>query len=177
MPLTLAQLLLIARSPRLEDINEASLLQLQKRNGTVVLENCVIALSRLLASEGIIDQPVRRLGLQPKMIHGASEALVADVPHEWARLAWYWHETSTLTPRSRLRMYYRLLTVGRWLQATRPHIESPVQWNRTVTSEAVAMSVNLSFAPCACASSIAAFSSVGVMYIYALNEVAPRLLQ
>ena len=143
MPLTLAQLLLIARSPRLEDINEASLLQLQKRNGTVVLENCVIALSRLLASEGIIDQPVRRLGLQPKMIHGASEALVADVPHEWARLAWYWHETSTLTPRSRLRMYYRLLTVGRWLQATRPHIESPVQWNRTVASEAVAMSVNL----------------------------------
>jgi integrase len=143
MPLTLAQLLLIARSPRLEDINEASLLQLQKRNGTVALESCVIALSRLLASEGIIDEPVRRLGLQPKMIHAASEALVADVPHEWARLARYWHETSTLTPRSRLRMYYRLLTVGRWLQATRPHIESPVQWNRTVASEAVAMSVNL----------------------------------
>jgi integrase len=143
MPLTLAQLLLIARSPRMEDITEVSLLQVQERSGTIALENCVIAFSRLLASEGIIDEPVRRRGLQPKMIDGAQEVLVADVSQEWGRLARYWHDTSTLAPRSRLRMYYRLLTVGRWLQATRPHIESPVQWNRTVASEAVAMSVNL----------------------------------
>jgi integrase len=143
VPLTLAQLLLITRSPRMEDITEVSLLQLQEQTATVALEKCVVAFSRLLASEGIIAQPVRRLGLQPKMIYGAPEVIVADVPHEWGRLARYWHETSTLTPRSRLRMYYRLLTVGRWLQATRPHIESPVQWNRTVASEAVAMSVNL----------------------------------
>jgi integrase len=143
VPLTLAQLLLITRSPRMEDITEVSLLQLQEQTATVALEKCVVAFSRLLASEGIIAQPVRRRGLQPKMIYGAPEVIVADVPHEWGRLARYWHETSTLTPRSRLRMYYRLLTVGRWLQATRPHIESPVQWNRTVASEAVAMSVNL----------------------------------
>jgi integrase len=143
VPLTLAQLMLITRSPRIEDITEAALLQLQRRNGTVALEQCVVALSRLLASEGIIDQPVRRLGLQPKMIHGVPEAIVANVPREWARLARDWHETSTLTPRSRLRMYYRLLAVGRWLHATRPHIESPEQWTRTVASEAVAMCVDL----------------------------------
>jgi integrase len=143
VPLTLAQLMLITRSPRIEDITEAVLLQLQNQNGTVALEHCVFALSRLLASEGIIDQPVRRLGLQPKMIHGAPEDIVANVPREWARLARYWHETSTLTPRSRLRMYYRLLGVGRWLHATRPHIESPEQWTRTVASEALAMCVDL----------------------------------
>jgi hypothetical protein len=89
--LTLAQLMLITRSPRIEDITEAALLQLQRRKGTVALEQCVVALSRLLASEGIIDQPVRRLGLQPKMIHGVPEAIVANVPREWARLARYWH--------------------------------------------------------------------------------------
>lgn len=37
VPLTLAQLLLIVRSPRIEDITEAALIQLQKRNGTVAM--------------------------------------------------------------------------------------------------------------------------------------------
>jgi integrase len=143
VPRTLAQLMLITRSPRIEDITETALLQLQGLNGTVSLEQCVFALSRLLASEGIIDQPVRRLGLQPKMIRGATEEIITNVPREWARLARYWHETSTLTPRSRLRMYYRLLAVGRWLHATRPHIESPEQWTRKVASEAMAMCIDL----------------------------------
>ena len=39
MPLTLAQLLLIVRSPRLEDITESALLQLQEQNGTVALRS------------------------------------------------------------------------------------------------------------------------------------------
>jgi integrase len=143
VPITLAQLLLITRSPRIEDITEVALLQLQKQTGTVALEKCVVALSRLLASEGIIDQPIRRLGLQPKLINSAPEAIVADVPREWARLAQYWHETTTLSPRCRLRMYYQLLAVGRWLQATSPHIDCPTQWTRTVAAEAVAMCVDL----------------------------------
>ncbi|HEV2278648.1 MAG TPA: tyrosine-type recombinase/integrase [Acidobacteriaceae bacterium] len=143
VPLTLAQLLLIARSPRLEDITEGALLQLQKQTGTVALDTCVVALSRLLVSEGIIDQPVRRLGLQPKLMHRAPEAIVANVPCEWARLALYWHETTTLTPGTRLRVYYRLLGVGRWLHATHPHIDGPVQWTRTLAAEAVAMCIDL----------------------------------
>ena len=99
--------------------------------------------TRVLVSEGIIDQPVRRLGLQPKLMHRAPEAIVANVPREWARLALYWHETTTLTPGTRLRVYSRLLGVGRWLHATRPHIDSPVHWTRTLAAEAVAMCVDL----------------------------------
>jgi len=142
-PLTLAQLLLIVRSPRIEDITEAALIQLQKRNGTVAIENCVIAFSRVLVSDGIIDQHVRRLGLQTKLMHSVPSVLVADVPTEWARLARYWHDTATLSPRCRLRMFYQLLSVGRWLQATRPQIESPAQWTRAVAAEAIVMCVNL----------------------------------
>ncbi len=143
VPLTLAQLLLIVRSPRIEDITEAALIQLQKRNGTVAIENCVIAFSRVLVSDGIIDQHVRRLGLQTKLMHSAPSIIVADVPAEWARLVRYWHDTATLSPRCRLRMYYQLLSVGRWLQATRPRIESPAQWTRAVAAEAIVMCVNL----------------------------------
>jgi integrase len=142
-PLTLAQLLLITRSPRIEDITEAALLQVQTQTGTVALEKCVVALSHLLVSERIIDQPVRRLGLRSKLIHSAPEVIVANVPDEWARLTRYWHETSTLSPRCRLRVYYQLLSVGRWLHATRPHIDGPAQWTRTVAAEAVAMCIEL----------------------------------
>ena len=142
-PLTLAQLLLIARSPHIEDITEAALLRVQKQTGTVALEQCVVALSHLLVSERIIDQPVRRLGLRSKLIHSVPEVIVADVSPEWARLVRYWHDTATLSPRCRLRMYYQLLSVGRWLQATRPQIDSPAQWTRTVAAEAVVMCVNL----------------------------------
>ena len=141
IPLTLAQLMLITRSPRIEDITEVALLQLQERNG--VLEKCVIALARLLASDGIIDQPVRRPGLKSKLADKASEAILANVPYEWERLAKYWHETSTLSRTSRSRIYCQLLSVGRWLHATRPHIEGPAQWTRTVAAEAVVMCLNL----------------------------------
>lgn len=142
-PLTLAQLLLIARSPHIEDITEAALLQVQKRTGTVALDKCVVALSHLLVSERIIDQPVRQLRLSSKLIQSAPAVIVADVSPEWARLVRYWHDTSTLSPLCRLHRHYRLLAVGRWLRATRPQIESPAQWTRTVAAEAVAMCANL----------------------------------
>jgi hypothetical protein len=139
MPLTLAQLLLIVRSPRLEDITESALLQLQEQNGTVALEQCVIAMSRLLISKGIIENPIRRLGLRPVLMVEAPEVILANVPVEWARLARYWHDTSTLTPNCWLRHYYRILTVGRWMQATHPQITSPAEWTRSMAAEAVAM--------------------------------------
>jgi integrase len=139
MPLTLAQLLLIVRSPRIEDITESALLQLQEQDGTVAIEQCIIALSRLLVSKGIIENPIRRLGLRPSLMLGTPEVIVANVPGEWARLARYWHETSTLTPNCRLRHYYRILTVGRWMQATYPQLTSPAEWTRSMAAEAVAM--------------------------------------
>ena len=139
MPLTLAQLLLIVRSPRIEDITESALLQLQEQNGTLDSEQCVIAMSRLLISKGIIENPIRRLGLRPVLMLEAPEVILANVPEEWARLARYWHDTSTLTPNCRLRHYYRILTVGRWMQATHPQITSPAEWTRSMAAEAVAM--------------------------------------
>ena len=50
VPLTLAKLMLITRSPRIEDVTEAALLRLQHQNATAPLEQCVVALSRFLAS-------------------------------------------------------------------------------------------------------------------------------
>ena len=142
VPITLAQLLLAVRSPRVEDITEIALLQLQERSGSIASEKCVTAVSRFLVSKGIIENPIRRLGLKPTLLRSAPEIIGADVPVEWARLALYWHETSTLSPNCRLRRYYRILAVGRWLQATHPEIESPAHWTRSIAAESVAMCIN-----------------------------------
>jgi integrase len=80
--------------------------------------------------------------LRPKLIQSAPAVIAADVPGEWARLAHYWYETSTLSPDCRLRRYYRLLSIGRWLHATHPDIESPAQWNRSIAADAVAVCAN-----------------------------------
>ena len=161
VPLTLAQLLLITRSPHVEDITKEALLQLQTRNSTLGFEKCVIPLSRVLASDGIIDQPLCRLGLRPKFIDETPESILTDVPHEWERLARYWHETSTQSRTSRSRVYCHLLSVGRWLHATRPHIESPAQWTRTVAAEAVAMCSNLKVCEWAHSTTKSYFHDVG----------------
>jgi hypothetical protein len=94
MPLTLAQLLLIVRSPRIEDITESALLQLQEQNGTVALEQCVIAMSRLLISKGILENPVRRLGLRPVLMLEAQEVILANVQSNGRA----WRGTGTIHP-------------------------------------------------------------------------------
>jgi len=57
----------------------------------------VIAVSRFLAAKGIVENPTRRLGLQLKLLHGAPEVILMNVPGEWARLKEYWHDIDTFS--------------------------------------------------------------------------------
>lgn len=135
--MTVAQLLLRTRSLGLEYLTHNALAAAQQKTASAATEKCLIALSRLLASKQMIEGPLRRLG-KPRYLDDP-EALLADIPQEWARLARYWYENSTLTPAARLRHYYRLLCVGRWLSATHPNVCSPADWTRSTAAEAVAM--------------------------------------
>lgn len=136
--LTLAQLLLSVRSPHIEDLTPDLLAAFQRDAERVAVEKCLIAISRVLAARGNIETPLRRLG-PPRWMDGDPEVLLANVPAEWARLARYWHDTSTLGAAARLRHYYRLLCVGRWLSATHPEITSPAEWTRSLAAESIAM--------------------------------------
>ena len=105
-PLTLAELLVHIRSPRIEDVTEAALRELQERTTDIAIEKTVFALSQWFALRGIIDEPVRRPKLHRTLLEEAPAALVENVPPEWARLARYWYDTSTLSPDCRLRHFY-----------------------------------------------------------------------
>src|SRR5262249_14703901 len=122
--LTLAPLLLSVRSPHIEDLTLDLLVAFQRDVERVAVEKCLIAISRVLAARGIIETPLRRLG-PPRWMDGDPQVLLENVPAEWSRLARHWHDTSTLSPIARLRHYYRLLCVGRWLSATHPEITGP----------------------------------------------------
>lgn len=137
VPLTVAHLLLLVKSPRAEDISTAAFQLLQKNTASAPAEKCLIAVSRALVSRGILDQPIKRLSRARYMDepHGLFENIAA----EWARLAQYWYDHSTATPKVKLNRYYRVLAVGRWLTARHPDIQSPEQWTRTTAADSVVM--------------------------------------
>jgi integrase len=137
VPRTLAPLLLSIRSDRLEDLTSEVLLAWQRATSDRTQEKCLWAVSRFLASQGILLSPLPRRG--PPRYLDEPGALLVNVPPEWARLARYWYDHSTLSPETKLRHYYRLLGIGRWLTATHPEVPGPEQWTRTTAAEAVAM--------------------------------------
>ncbi len=140
VPLTLAKLLLSTRSGRLRDLTEEALRKFQRTTPNVALEHCVVALSHWLASKRIIETPISKVGL-PKDLENPL-TLLSGVPLEWARLADYWRGHSTLSFDVRLRHYYRLLEVGRWLSATHPKVEGPADWVRLTAADAMVMLSN-----------------------------------
>ncbi len=120
--------LLIARSPRLEDLTLEALVSMRGalkrsdgRSGGVGL------LSRVLASLGIVPAPLPRKGRAP----------CQDVVSiRWRSWCDRWLEHSTLQSRDHVHMY--LLKVGRWLAAEHPDVGSPEQWTRELAVEYVA---------------------------------------
>lgn len=137
VPITVSHLLLLVRSPRVEDISTAAFQQLQRNTASATAEKCLIAISRALVSRGILDEPIKRLS-EPRYMD-EPRGLFENVAAEWARLARYWYDHSTATPKVRLNRYYRVLAVGRWLTAKHPEIQSPEQWTRTTAADSVAM--------------------------------------
>jgi integrase len=140
VPLTVAKLLLSARCGRLEDLTDKALREFQQATPSIALEHCVVALSHWLASKQIIEAPISKVGL-PKDLENP-ETLLSGVPPEWARLAAYWREHSLLSFDVRVRHYYRLLEVGRWLRAVHPEIQSPADWTRVTAADAMVMLSN-----------------------------------
>jgi integrase len=134
---TVARVLLFIRSVRIENISLEVLQEFHGKKPTVGVERCLTALSRVLASKNLIPGALLRPG-PPRYLDEPS-ALLARVPEDWARQARHWYETSTSTPKMRITGYYRILNVGRWLQATYPDITSADQWTRATASAAIAM--------------------------------------
>jgi integrase len=137
MQRTVCEAFLFNRSPDLEDLTANLLLSLKGKRTNRDPAKCLVALSRVLVSLGVLERPLPIE--KPSREKLGYRSLTEGVSAEWARLTQYWFETSTLTRHMRRRNYYFLLNVGRWLAVKHPQVVSPEQWTRDLAAECVAM--------------------------------------
>lgn len=127
------QILLLNRSPRLEDLTSSALTMI--RATPAMHENQwasdLHGIHRALAALGHAEPPPRpRHGPGPTAIEGASGS--------WADWVERWHATSTLTPRVRASYRSVLAKIGRWLAAEHPDVTAPEHWTRQTCASWVA---------------------------------------
>ncbi len=135
VPRVLCELLVTNRSPHLEDLTLELLKTVERRRVSSVSTWCLTALSKILASRGIISAPMMRMDKRK----GTNPHSTTGVPEKWAQAARYWHENATHTFKVRNANYGFLLRVGRWLAAKHPNIEAPEQWDRKLAVECMAI--------------------------------------
>jgi integrase len=133
-------LLLINRSPRLEDIKIDLLNTLRKADKSLPfihgLANQIYSISRVLAAlkiipEGVTSDPMWNRPSRPNIA-------TIGVSTEWASWVERWRSTTTLQKRSAETAYSSMLMAGRWLYKTHPEITRPEQWSRELCAEYVA---------------------------------------
>ena len=136
----LIDLMLLAASPRLEDLARCPerLAWLRSREQNNARRHGVEQLARTLVAMGVLErlpfaaQPSREDWL------ARSRAGDRDVPETW--LAWIkrWFATSTVSPRTREATYFRLVKAGRWLGREHPELADPRAWRRESAAQWVA---------------------------------------
>ncbi|MGI9305028.1 MAG: tyrosine-type recombinase/integrase [Gammaproteobacteria bacterium] len=136
LPNTLAEIMIAARSPYLEDIRLETLEHIHYGDFAEYVRDCLGMVSRALCRFGIIPTPLAsRVPINERFsLHYAE----ADVPDEWLRWITRWRDTSTLRPKTRQRLYYALCKIGRWLAHRHSDVLSPADWTRELAATCVA---------------------------------------
>lgn len=133
---TVCELLLLNRSPRLQDLSLDVLERARQGNMARYLKTNLPVVSRSLASLGYLPHPLPPAAKKGHRF-GDPETL-AGVSAQWVSWCRRWYETSTLTPTTRRGTFYQLLRVGRWLAERHPDVLGPEQWTRDIAIEYVA---------------------------------------
>ncbi|MFD4655925.1 tyrosine-type recombinase/integrase [Kitasatospora sp. NPDC058444] len=127
----ICQVLLLNRSPRLEDLSTDALAALRESPAMSGQWGTDLhGIHRAVAALGHADPP--------PSVHEAGPAAMEGVPAAWAAWAERWYATSTLTPKIRRSYRSVLAKIGRWLAAEHPEITEPAQWTRQTCAAWVA---------------------------------------
>ena len=131
LPMVACQVLLLNRSPRLEDLG-TELFERVRRERLLPASrgNTLHAMQRAVAELGFCDPPQRLTGTHSARADGGPPAWKAQVER--------WHGTSALSPRVRASFRATLLKAGRWLEAEHPESADPVSWTRQTCAAWVA---------------------------------------
>ena len=126
----LAQLLLINRSARLENLTDDVLRQVRDDPRVGSRRRPLHAIHRAVAGMGFASPPVAPTRGRQMPAQGA--------PAEWIACVDRWFTTSTLTPEVRREYRSILIKAGRWLSAAQPGVVSPSDWTRETCAAWVA---------------------------------------
>ena len=120
----ICQLLLLNRSPLLEDLSTEVLTRLRTDPAMDPhWAKDLYGIHRAVAALGHADPP-------PRPRHGDGPAEIAGTNDAWAEWVERWYATSTLTPKVRASYRSVLAKIGRWLAAGHPQIAAPADWTR-----------------------------------------------
>ncbi|UQI45860.1 tyrosine-type recombinase/integrase [Streptomyces sp. HU2014] len=127
----ICQVLLLNRSPLLEDLSTDALAALRARPAmSGQWGKDLYGLHRAVAALGHAEPPPSG--------HVSGPAAMEGVPAPWAGWVERWYATSTLTPKIRSSYRSVLAKIGRWLAAEHPETTEPGQWTRQTCAAWVA---------------------------------------
>ena len=136
----LFDLMLIARTPLLDDLADCGelLAQTRSREQSNARRHGIEQFARTLVEMGVLE--VLPFGATPTreewLAH--SRASEREVPPVWLEWAQRWFLTTTLSRNARQRGYYALIKAGRWLTAEHPDCADPGAWTRETAAAWIA---------------------------------------
>ncbi len=116
----LCEILLINRSPRLNDLTP-TVLDTLRRTANRETRTRLFQLQRALAALGLMEPP------EPPVV---PRHTVQGVAATWIVGADRWEATSTLAPSTRRHVHRCVLKAGRWLAVEHPAVVEPAAWTR-----------------------------------------------
>jgi integrase len=122
MRTAIAQVLLVNRSARLEDLTDDVFVRMQSDLCLGGRKGPLHAVHRAVASLGFAKPPTSTSHVHRVQVDGASTV--------WMTWVDRWSTTSTLAPDTRHLFRRALAKAGRWLIAEQPHIATPSDWTR-----------------------------------------------
>jgi integrase len=137
----LMYILLINRSPYLEDLSVDILLTIRERHLPKALQYTVGTLSRVLVNFGIL--PTTLDFKVPGDVRQRYTPRIHSIAPEWRAWVQRWYDTTTLQPTTRKAYRSLLIRIGYWLAQTHPEITHPDQWTRELAAAFVAAVVRL----------------------------------
>ncbi|WP_425005590.1 tyrosine-type recombinase/integrase [Mycolicibacterium sp. S3B2] len=134
----LSDLMLCGGTATLSDLTDDLFTALADVYGSGARRTGLIKVSRVLAHEGILREPVARNTRQ----RGPRRETLESAPAAWVQWALRWRHVTTIEPGSLRGRFAIILIAGRWAADKHPEAVEPHLWTRDIAAEYVADTLN-----------------------------------
>jgi integrase len=134
----LCDLMLCSGTAILADLTDDTFGALADLYGSGARRTGLIKVSRVLAHDGVLREPVARNTRQ----RGPRQETLDSAPAAWVHWALRWRRVTTIEPGSLRGRFAIILIAGRWAADKHPEAVEPHLWTRDIAAEYVADTLN-----------------------------------